>query len=230
MPLFSHSNCLSILAQSFDKPQIKRTDFTYCVLAFALLEAAFLTLAWFCLLKPIPINPPSYISISVTKAIITGIAVVWHAFATLMTKDVISCVFSAECMAQYYQTNCLEPGATDCVSCITTGLLSHTSFFLTKQPTTSYRLAYILVLLSMILGPLGASVIILGDSVMTSQQQMPIANLTMTVLLASFAQRFCSRRADRISWIEFLEGITFGYGTDNDRMLIPWPQPGSETI
>ncbi|KAF9441455.1 hypothetical protein P691DRAFT_791325 [Macrolepiota fuliginosa MF-IS2] len=195
------------------------------------LEFGFLGLAYRCLVKPIPIYPPPSTSPTETKAIVTVLAVIWHTLAAFVVKDIILCVFGAECMEQYYRTGRLEPEKTDTVSRITTGLLVQISYFLTAQPTVEYRLAFVLALFLMVLGPLGPSVISPGSSPMTRSQEIRIANLTMTKTIMSFSQRPASSRASLIAQMELVEGKPFGYATGNNsgRLLVPWPEPGLQT-
>ncbi|KAF9441991.1 hypothetical protein P691DRAFT_765685 [Macrolepiota fuliginosa MF-IS2] len=210
-------------------PHIRKFDFAGRALVFIALEFSFLGLAYRCLVRPIPIHLPPFVSPTEIKAATTIISVIWHTLAAFAVKDIVSSILSAECMAQYRRTGDLVPDETDRVSWITSGILAQTSYFLTTRPTFEYRLAFILVLLVVILGPLGPGVISPGQHLMMRQQEMLIANLTMTKIPFFPEQLQCSTRAARISQIEMLEGSVFGYKTGTDGMLIPWPEPGLES-
>ncbi|KAF5354830.1 hypothetical protein D9756_005722 [Leucocoprinus leucothites] len=121
--------------------QIDKLDFYWRAGIFVILEAAFLGFGYRCLTNPIPINLPSYLSIREARGAATVLSISWHSLTGFLVKDVIYAVFSAE------------------FSTITSGLLVQTSTFFTKTPTLEYRLAFVLLLAVLALGPLGGSVV-----------------------------------------------------------------------
>ncbi len=88
--------------------------------------------------------------------------------------------------------------------------MAQASHFLTLQPTLEYRLAFLLSLLAMVLVPLGPSVIGLSPWRVERQEDLQIANLTMTKGLSSAPQHRCFAKADEIVNLELIEGGTYG--------------------
>ncbi|KAF9443439.1 hypothetical protein P691DRAFT_842780 [Macrolepiota fuliginosa MF-IS2] len=204
--------------------RVRKSGFVGRVLVFIVLEFGFLGLAYRWLMWPVPIYPSPFASSTEIKAITTAIAVIWHACAAFVVKDIALSVLSAECMAQYQRTGQLMPNKTDEVSQITSGLLVQTSYFFTTRPTLEYRLAFILVLLVMVLGPLGPSVISVGESLGMQHQEIHIANLTS---INNFTP--CYPTATAASQIEIGGGGLYGYRTIIDGLLLPGPELGLET-
>lgn len=97
--------------------------------------------------------------------------VIWRTLAEFPTKDIISSVFSAEGAAQYHRTGRLESDSSDQVSRATSGLVDQVIHLWTRQPTLEYRLAFILVLLVTVIGPLAPGIVTLSDSPMTRSQE-----------------------------------------------------------
>lgn len=160
--------------------------------------------------------------------------VTWRTLAVLPIKDIISSVFSAECIAQYRRTGRLEPKSMDRVSRATSGLVDQISHFLSSQPTSEYRFAFLLALLIAFIGPLGPGVVTLTESTMTCPRDLPVASMSMDRVVANEdirrneTQAQISRRAKTFIELELLEGVVYGYDTATEGVLIPWPELGFE--
>lgn len=194
-----------------------------------ILESSFLAFAGYCSTNPIPVDLPSFTSPSQAKSAITVVVVIWRTLAVFPIKDIISSVFSAECIAQYRRTGRLEPNSTDRVSHATSGLIDQISHFLVGQPTLDYRLAFVLAILVSLIGPLGPGVISLSELPMTFPQDLVVANMTMgDDFLRSPAQVQIATRAKLLIELELLEGRVYGYDTVAEGVLIPWLETGFE--
>ncbi len=205
-----------------------RLGFAWRMVAFVILEFGFLALAGYCLTNPILVYLPSFITPSQAKSATTAVAVAWRTLAVFPIQDIIFSVFSAECAAQYRRTGRLEPNSSDRVSRATSGLVDQVTYFWKRQPTLEYRLAFFLVLLVMVIGPLGPGTIALTESPTKRSQDFRVANMSMDQGFASFDQRQISQRAKTFVGLELLEGRVYGYETPTEGILIPWPEFGFE--
>ncbi len=206
----------------------KKLGFVWRMISFVVLEFGLLVLAGYCLVNPAPVHLPSFILAPQARSVTTTVVVIWRTLAVFPVKDIISSVFSAECAAQYHRTGRLEPDSSDRVSRATSGMVDQVIHFWTRQPTLEYRLAFFLVLLVTVIGPLGPGIVTLSDSPTTCSQDFWVANMSMDNGFASFDQRRISGRAKIVAELELLEGRVYGYDTITDGVLSPWPEPGFE--
>ncbi len=198
------------------------------MIVFVILEFGFLVLAGYCLINPVPVRLPAFVLAPQAKSVTITVVVIWRTLAVFPIKDIISSVFSAEFAAQYNRKGSLEPKSSDRVSRATSGLLDQVIHFWTRQPTLEYRLAFVLVLLVTVIGPLGPGIVTLSDSPKTRSQDFWVANMSMDNGFTTDDQRRISERAKIVAELELLEGRVYGYDTITEGVLIPWPEPGFE--
>jgi hypothetical protein len=208
-----------------------------CAIAFILFESAFLIFAYYCLLHPIPLQSQplddlellSSFNVTLTefKAGITAVSVVWHTVACVFIKDIIALICSAEFMAQYRRSGDLNPGTSDRVSTITSGLVDNVVHFFGSPATGQFRLAFLAMLFVMALGPLGSGIITTGTTSAGMAKPITVANLTVTQL--DIGAGVVQDRAGLVIRME-RENITFGYNMsltldsdESETVLIPWP-------
>ncbi|KAF5348484.1 hypothetical protein D9756_009665 [Leucocoprinus leucothites] len=209
-------------------------------IAFILFESTFLIFAYYCLLHPIPLQSDprdefevlSSFNVTLTelKAGITAVSVAWHGLACLFIKDIIAVVYSAEFMIQYRRFGGLDPGVSDRVSTITSGLLDNLVHFSRIPATGGFRLAFISMLLVMIVGPLGSGTITVGTVWTTMGKNIGVANITAESIHHQFGVGTITERARLITRMERLGNVTFGYDMNPRDMLIPWPNVDIEAL
>ncbi len=110
-------------------------------MAFVVIEAAFLGLVLFCSRNPIIIALPLP-SVEV-KGGFTMIFILWQTVATFILSEATALAFSSEWSLQHTRTGHLIPGITDRVSRLTSGTDDNIRYFLTGQPSTTFRTAFL---------------------------------------------------------------------------------------
>ncbi|KAJ3573180.1 hypothetical protein NP233_g2609 [Leucocoprinus birnbaumii] len=208
-----------------------------CGLAFILLEIIFLIFAYYTLLHPIPLQNNTrdeitlLLSLTVTltefKAGITAAAVVWHTVACFFIKDVIAAVCSAEFMTQFRRSGALEPGKSDRVSTVTSGIFDSISHFLENSASREFRLAFVITLVLMVVGPLGSGTVTTGSLPSNVKISISIANVTSFDHDVGPAYNDLVMKANSILRLDGSGNALFGYkmssGDGTDSVLIPWP-------
>ncbi|KAJ3569584.1 hypothetical protein NP233_g4956 [Leucocoprinus birnbaumii] len=219
-----------------------------CGIAFISCELAFLILAYYILLHPIPLQNTTKaelkllssftVTLTEMKAGITAVAVVWHTIASFFVKDIIAVVCSAEFITQYRRSSALEPGKSDRVSTLTSGIMDNVVHFFGNSASREFRLAFITTLVLMTVGPLGSGTVSIGSISRSLKKPISVAVVTLPYGAGPDALRQVYndviKQANAIVRLEGSGNILFGYNMSSDRgtdaVLIPWPNVDVEGI
>lgn len=216
--------------EQMDLQKGAQQSFILRFIIFTLLEVSFLVLATWCLIHPIqlPISITNDTLAQNSKAITTAVSVIWHALASLVAKDIVLNIFSAEWAVQYLRTGILQPRKTDAVSIITSGLIDQLRYGILEDSTARFRLSLATTMVLLGLGPLGAGTLGINSFWVDTIQEIQIANLTMDlsdVLPSAGLKNEALERADRLAKSQILDHLPVGYNIPSQNTLIPWPQP-----
>ncbi|KAJ3559732.1 hypothetical protein NP233_g11189 [Leucocoprinus birnbaumii] len=204
-------------------------------IVFVLFELAFLIFAYYTLLHPIPLQSTpqdelillSSFTVTLTelKAGLTAAAVVWHMIACFFVKDIIAVVCSAEFMTQYQQSGALVPGKSDRVSTMTSGIIDNVVHCFGKSASREFRLAFMMTVILMTVGPLGSGTVTIGTLSRSLTQAISVANVTVD--FDAEASDDITKQANAVMRLEGIGNTLFGYQMNSDgnmdTVLIPWP-------
>ncbi|KAJ3573182.1 hypothetical protein NP233_g2607 [Leucocoprinus birnbaumii] len=162
----------------------------------------------------------------------------------LVIIDAIATVCSAEFMTQYRRSGTLEPGKSDRVSTVTSGIFDNILHFLGSSASREFRLTFMMALVLMTVGPLGSGTVTIGSLPTSVKKPISIANVTdlkMDMAISAAASREQGYndfmvQANTIMRFEGLGNTMFGYkmgpvfGDDADSVLVPWPNGEFEDL
>ncbi|KAF5362227.1 hypothetical protein D9756_002507 [Leucocoprinus leucothites] len=143
--------------QSISDPS-PRTSFAYLMeiplLAFCLLEAAFVIFSWACFVHPITLPYVQYSNLSAVKSAFTAIFNTWHSIAVACGGSTYLESFSREWAAR--------PEKTDAVSTICSGMIDRINHTFRGGATKTFRVAFAASLALFVLQTAGTSAIIVS--------------------------------------------------------------------
>lgn len=201
---------------------IPRHSFLIRVIIFVLLESGFIALVSAALHKPIFLH--GSFTNSEVKGAATVIAIVWHALAIYVVKDILLNIFSAEWTGQYDESRNLTLQELDIVSRLTTGLIDQAKHCISRRATLQFRLGFVSFLLLMLLNGLGPSAIGVDLVPFDYPTTTQVANLTLGAPGMSNDSLTFSNRAKAIVQLEVVDNAaTVGFHTAEPSILIPWP-------
>lgn len=108
---------------------------------FLILEIGFLSLVITCFFSPIHWNLP--VSSTLAKGGLTVITIIWHTIAISNATNIALHGFSSEWYLRFRRTRTLEPGKTDLVSTLATGIFTRFKYFVAKDASLTYRMSFV---------------------------------------------------------------------------------------
>jgi hypothetical protein len=212
-----------IVKSSKSSPRtIPRHSFLIRVVIFILLEFAFIALVSAALHRPAILH----VSFTITevKGAVTAIAIVWHAVAVYVVKDILLNIFSAEWIEQYDGSPSLSLQELDIVSRLTTGFIDQAKHCISKRATYPFRLSFVSFLLLMLLNGLGPSAIGIDHVPYSYPSTIQVANLTIGTAGTDPISSIIYRRASTFIQLEVVQkSATVGFSAKEPNILIPWP-------
>ena len=208
------------------KPQLgvgKKTivDFRIRLFLFCLIEASFIALASVCLARPLLLTLE--FSESKIKGGFTVIFIMWHSLAVFAGGNITIDAFSREWSAQSEQ---IVSETTDKVSTINSGLFDRTSHSISKDASSTFRLAFLASLFLVVLGQLAPGTISVSTTIISVPTTVQIAR-QVSQINDDNAEQFItsSMRANLITRLEKTEFTPFGFKLPANTLISLPPPP-----
>lgn len=200
-------------------------------IVFVVLEAAYLGLSGRCVHRPIVLanhfNDNSENS-KTAKGGFTILFIIWQTLALFPVLGIIGSIFSSEWSFIQRHTHKLEPGKTDRVSVMGSGLLNQVLYFFFERPSTAFRLAFAASILALALHDFAPGAISVALTPVTSSSTLQIGHFTINGMWSEqdpiSSALDASNRASAIIRLEQVEGSPFGYSMNPSNCVVGWPK------
>jgi hypothetical protein len=205
---------------------IPRHSFLIRVIVFVLLESSFIALVSVALRRPIILH----LSFKITevKSVVTATAIIWHAVAVYVVKDILLNIFSAEWIEQHNGSRSLTLQELDIASRLTSGFIDQARHCVSDRATHAFRLSFLSFLLLILLNGLGPSAIGIDLTSYDYPSTVQVAKLTIGVPDKKAAELLAIHRANSVIQLEMVQNsTTLGFSSTQPNILIPWPSSDS---
>lgn len=187
---------------------------------FLLLELGYVALTTFCLYSTV-ILPSSFNEHQTeVKAVTTIITIIWQTVALFPILSILSNTFSSEWNYLYGKSGLLQPGKTDRVWTLTSGLweqLKHALF--AKTASMAFRVCFMASSTALLLHNVAPGAITVNSTSINERTSISIGKFRPGPL-ASFWQ---ADRATSIVRLEQVESSPFPYDMDPASCIVGWP-------
>ncbi|TFK39642.1 hypothetical protein BDQ12DRAFT_722479 [Crucibulum laeve] len=198
-----------------------RWVFFFRIVGFVVMEVIFIGVALKCLYNPLVLNLSRY-SIP-AKGALTITFIIWQTLAVVCAQDIILHIFSDEWSAQLSSRGLLEPGITDQVSTLTSGMLQRIQFFFTGGATLLYRVALVAHLALLGLGGLAPGSMSVSYIILDTSMSLNVSELTISSRPDTDDSRLAIQRAAMVVHLEQMENISYGFDVEPPNSVFGWP-------
>ncbi|KAF8998227.1 hypothetical protein BDQ17DRAFT_817853 [Cyathus striatus] len=191
---------------------------------FILLEAGFIALCAICLSNPYVLSISTE-ALSETKAVVVLLSIIWQTLAIMLIQGVVTQVFSGEWHDCAERSGRLDP-STDKISRLTADIWDRISYFCIGNASSTYRIAFLVWMLSLALSGLAPGSISVGTVFVDRDETMDVARINPNHTLY-FGLEYYPQRSTFITRMEQVEGATFKYPTQKNWVI---PAPGGDSL
>lgn len=194
--------------------------YAWRVSVFVVLELGYIALAVTCLMMQVVLPSSFEARQTQVKGAATIVTTIWQTLAILPILNILANIFSSEWHRLYHKTGRLEPGSTDRVSTMTSGIwdqLKHATY--SRSASVAFRAGLAASFMAIILHDLAPGAFAISAINIPVPTSTPIGSLSVDQSNSDYA----STLMDATLQIEQLQSSVLGYTMQPKNCIVGWP-------